>query len=98
MSAERQIQVPASVIAIYTIEGQKRTHVSRRWLEDRHDLCEDLAQLLAEKVKDKVWQLGITPDDGLERIERGLSTTELNLSEAETAWVVARTREVLSFS
>lgn len=81
---------------LYTPDGHRRPSVPRLWLEERHDLCEDLAQLLAEKAKEKVWQLGITASDALERIAMGLSELSLDLSEAEQAWVLARTQEVLN--
>lgn len=81
---------------IYTTQGQRRPSVPRAWLEERHDLCEDLAQLLAEKAKEKVWQLGITEADALKRIAMGLSTLSLDLSDPEQSWVLARTQEVLN--
>ena len=81
---------------IYTPTGQRRPSVPRPWLEERHDLCEDLAQLLAEKVKEKVWQLGITESDALDRIAMGLTELSLDLSESEQTWVLARTQEVLA--
>ena len=97
MSADRQINVPASFLAIYTPDGQRRPTPPRQWLEDRHDLCEDLAQLLTEKTKDKVWQLGITQYDAIERIERGLPALSLDLSTLECQWVMTRVREILQW-
>ncbi|UOD50635.1 ATPase with chaperone activity [Orrella daihaiensis] len=95
MSFERQIQIPASFLALYTPSGHARPTPPRQWLEDRHDLCEDLSQLLAEKVKDKVWQLGITESDALLRIERGLPSLNLEMNDAERQWVMIRVQEIL---
>lgn len=67
----------------------------RLWLEDRHDLCEDLSQMLAEQVKDKVWQLGITQADALGKIERGLQSLDLDMTDAECGWVMTRVQEIL---
>ena len=95
MSFERQIHVPASFLALYTPAGQLRPTPPRQWLEDRHDLCEDLSQLLAEQVKDKVWQLGITKSDALTRIELGLQSLSLDMNDAERVWVMTRVQEIL---
>ena len=98
MPFDRQINVPASFLALYTPKGHVRPTPPRQWLEDRHDLCEDLAQLLTEKVKDKMWQLGITQADAIERIERGLPSLALDLSDAECDWVMTRVLEILQWS
>jgi hypothetical protein len=66
------------------------------WLEERYELCEDLSQLLANQVKDKVWQMGITESDALERVEHGLEHVDLELSDSECQWVMTRTKEVLA--
>lgn len=96
MSDERQIHVPASFLALYTPAARARPTPARVWLEERHDLCEDLAQLLANQVKDKVWQLGITEADALERVRRGLEHVDLEMNEAERLWVLTRTQEILA--
>jgi len=96
MSFERQIHIPASFLALYTPAGHVRPLPPRQWLEDRHDLCDDLSNLLAEKVKDKVWQLGITESDALERIEQGLPGLNLDMNDAERAWVMTRVQELLT--
>ena len=96
MSDERQIHVPASFMALYTPAGRLRPTPARAWLEERHDLCEDFAQLLAHQVKDKVWQLGITEADALERVQRGLAHVDLQMNDAERLWVLTRTQEILS--
>ena len=42
-----------------------------------------------------MWQLGITEDDAVERVQRGMSELALDLSEAEAAWVMTRLDEML---
>ena len=98
MSFDRQINIPASFLLLYTPAGRTKPTPPRQWLEDRHELCEDLAQLLTEKVRDKIWQLGITQSDATERIERGLPDLGLELSEAECQWVMTRMHEILQWS
>jgi hypothetical protein len=96
MSDNRQISVPASFIALYVTPGAMQHHPNRAWLEQRHDLCEDLVQLLCEQIRDKVWQLGITQSDAIDRIERSLPTLSIELSNPEIVWVLHRIREVLA--
>lgn len=95
MTQERQIVVPASFLALYTPAGRTRPTPPREWLEQRHDLCEDLSQLLLETVKEKMWSLGITEGDALERVQQGLDERPLELSQAETQWVMTRLEEML---
>jgi hypothetical protein len=97
MTQDRQIVVPASFIALYTPAGKARPTVAREWLEDRHDLCEDFATLLASQVKEKVWTLGITQEDALERVARALETPPLEMNHAESTWVMTRLHEILTF-
>lgn len=98
MSTDRQIHVPLSFLALYISPGKTRPTPPREWLEDRHDLCEDLAQLLTEKVKDKIWQLGITAADAIDRIAQGLPALDLDLSEPECQWILTRVQEILDHS
>lgn len=96
MTDERQIIIPASFIALYTPVGKARPLAPRAWLEERHDLCEDFARLLAAQVREKVWSLGITEPDALARVAQGLSKGPLEMSPAETGWVLTRLKELLA--
>ncbi len=96
MTPERQIYIPASFIELYRNSSGLHPKASRLWIEQRYELCEDLAQLLHEKIKDKVWQLGITEGDALERVIRGLGQLDLSLSDPEIQWVTRRIKELLS--
>ncbi len=95
MTDERQIVVPASFLALYTPTGKTRPTPPREWLEQRHDLCEDFSQLLYETVTEKILALGITESDAVERVQRGMAELALDLSEAETEWVMTRLDEIL---
>jgi hypothetical protein len=96
MSDERQIVVPASFLSIYTPVGQHRPTPPRQWLEERHDWCEDLAQLLLEQVKTKTWTLGITTEDAVARVGQGLADMPETVSTDEAVWVLCRLKELLS--
>lgn len=96
MPDQRQIVLPASFIGLYTPAGKLRPTVPRAWLEDRHDLCEDFARLLADQVKEKVWTMGITEADALARVAQALQHPPLDLNEAEAGWVLTRLSELLA--
>ncbi len=95
MTDERQIVVPASFLQLYTPKGRVRPTPPREWLEQRHDLCEDLCSLLQETVKEKMWTLGITQEDALERVALGLAELPLELNELEATWIKTRLQEML---
>lgn len=96
MTDERQILVPTSFLQLYTPAGRLRPTPPREWLEQRHDLCEDLCSMLHETVKEKMWTLGITESDALERVALGLAELPLELSEVEVNWVMTRLQEMLN--
>ena len=95
MSDDSQIYVPPSFVALFVPPGRIKPTASREHIAERHDLCEDLAQMLLETAQTQRWSLGITTDDTLERIARGLPSSGLDLSDAETGWVMTRLAELL---
>ena len=95
MSDDSQIYVPPSFVALFVPPGCIKPTASREHIAERHDLCEDLAQMLLETAQTQRWSLGITTDDTLERIARGLPSSGLDLSDAETGWVMTRLAELL---
>lgn len=52
--------------------------------------------MLHETVKEKMWTLGITESDALERVALGLAELPLELSEVEVNWVMTRLQEMLN--
>ena len=63
----------------------------------RHELCEDLAQMLTEQASATKFKLGVTEADVLERIDRGLRGEGSVVSPAEAGWVVGRLAELLDW-
>lgn len=67
-----------------------------------YEVCEDLARQLSAYTSRKMRQFGWSFADAFAKIERGVngkvSAGEWNFSPAETAWVMKRTRELLSAS
>jgi len=97
MSDESQIVVPPSFIALFVAPGRTRPGESREHIAARHELCEDLASMLTDTARTRLWELGITEADVLQRIGRGLPSSGLDLSEAETRWVLTRLAELLGW-
>lgn len=97
MSDESQIVVPASFIALFMAPGRARPSASRTEITARHEFCEDLASMLTEQASTKRWELGVTEDDVLERIHRGLLASDA-VTPAEAQWVVRRLAELLDWA
>jgi sporulation protein YlmC with PRC-barrel domain len=72
MSDESQIVVPPSFIALFVVPGRSKPSAPRAEIAARHEFCEDLANLLTEPANTKLWELGVTEADVLERMHRGL--------------------------
>lgn len=95
---DSQIVVPASFTALFVAPGQWRPSAPREHIAQRHELCEDLAQMLTETARNRHWELGITQADVLERVHRGLAGQALALSEDESRWVMRRLAELLGWA
>lgn len=101
MSEDSQIVVPEAFVDLFRPPGADR---SRRPLETRevitarHEFCEDLAQMLSETARDRLFALGITEADVLERIRCGLLEAGSPVSAREAGWVVGRLAEVLGWA
>ncbi|GIX24090.1 MAG: hypothetical protein KatS3mg122_1321 [Caldimonas sp.] len=92
-------EVPPSFVALFQEPG--RLKPNRPWAEiaQRHELCEDLAQMLTETARTKRWELHATEADVLARIGRGLhESSPLDLSPQEVQWVLRRLAELLGWA
>ena len=97
MSDDNQILVPPSFIALFVEPGRIKPSASKETIHERYDYCEDLANLLTEPASNKLWELGITEADVLERMLRGLMTGEAGVNAAEAQWVMHRLAELLGW-
>ena len=97
MSDESQIVVPPSFIALYLEPGRSRPSLPRDEIAERHEHCEDLANLLTEHAANQLWDLRLSEDIVLERIQRGLLTGSTALPAAEARWVICRLAELLGW-
>lgn len=97
MSDESQITVPPSFIALFMSPGRARPNAPRAEITARHEFCEDLASMLTDHAATKLWELGVTQADVLERVHRGLLAGEASVSPAEAEWVIRRLAELLDW-
>ena len=111
MSEDNQTVLPASFIALYIEPGRNRPralreHLSatrehpsatREHISARHEFCEDLASMLTENAQTKLWELGVTEHDVLERMLAGLLAGAPVVSQREAVWVVTRLAELLGW-
>jgi hypothetical protein len=88
-----QIVVPPSFIALFVPPGRIKPVEPLAHIAARYEFCEDLAQSLVELARTQRWSLGITSDDVLERVGRGL--VDLDLADGERGWVLGRLAELL---
>ena len=98
MSEDNQIVTPRSFIDLHVPPGRSRPVESREHIAARHEFCEDLAQMLAERARSLTFELGITPEDVLARIGDGLTADGSAVSAAEAGWVMGRLAEVLEWT
>jgi len=97
MSDESQISVPPSFIALFVEPGRVKPNASSEFICERYEFCEDLATMLVDHARTKLWELGVTGPDVLERIHRGLFTRETGINAVEAEWVTRRLVELLGW-
>lgn len=86
-------------LLVREVDGRYQSGVSGEQLWVRYDACEDLASQLSAYVSRKIATSGLPPHVALTRAEKGLrlkvDSGEWNFSQAEVAWVMKRTRQLL---
>lgn len=97
MSEDSQILVPESFIALYRQPRRLKLSASREEISARHEFCDDLAQMLTDQAQTKLWEMGVTEADVLERMLLGLSMEGSVVSAAEAVWVTTRLAELLGW-
>ena len=97
MSDDNQTVLPASFVALHIEPGRSKAGATREHMATRHEFCEDLASMLTEQAQTKLWELGVTEHDVLERMLRGLRAGQAVVSDREAVWVVTRLAELLGW-
>ena len=93
---DNQLEVPASFSQIYATPTG-RLSVTRAELQERYELCEDLAQMLTDKASEMLHRLGVSEADVIDRILRGLEGEGSPVLPIEGRWVVRRLSELLGW-
>ena len=97
MSDMYQIDIPSSFIALHAdVRGRLLLPLSN--FRERYELCEDLAQHLAEHCRTLQVEIGVEALDLLQRCERGLLASDSVVSESEAQWVMRRLAELLGLN
>jgi hypothetical protein len=97
MSEDSQIVTPPSFIALFVPKGRIKPTESREFIAQRFELCEDMATMLTEPAQTRLWELGITEADVLQRMHQGLVAEPSAVSELEAEWVIHRLAEMLNW-
>ncbi len=92
-----QRSVPRAFLALYLDARSQRLTQPRAVVAARHELCEDMAQMLMQPAQDKRFALGIDEATVLQRMHQGLLADDTLLSPAEAQWVVRRLAELLDW-
>jgi hypothetical protein len=92
-----QITIPPSFVDLFVPAGRARPSEPLEHVAARHELCEDMAQMLTETARARLFELGVTEADVLRRIHQGLSADPSLVSRAEATWVVCRLAELLDW-
>ncbi|UUX95597.1 hypothetical protein [Aquabacterium sp. J223] len=91
---ERQASVPEAFAALYR-DPRGRLTLPVRALDERHELCEDLAQHLVASAQGLHHDTGLPREEVLQRITAGLAQPDSGLSADEARWTVGRLGELL---
>lgn len=94
---DSQIAIPPAFLALYLRPHALKPSEPRELIAARHELCEDMAQLLTERARELLWQLGVTEFDVLERMHRGLLQPDAGFAPKEAGWVIHRLAELLDW-
>jgi hypothetical protein len=95
-----QTFVPESFIALYlppgASAGWRKPKAPRQEIAQRHEFCEDLAQMLVDTATLKLFELGLAEADVLQTVHQGLLQGGL-VNADEAHWVQRRLAELLGW-
>jgi hypothetical protein len=97
MPEDNQTLIPRSFVELFVPAGRIKPTEPREVIAGRYDLCEDLAQMLTEPARVRLFELGITEVDVLERIHLGLLSGAAVVNANEARWVLFRLAELLEW-
>jgi len=97
MSDDNQILIPESFLDLHRDRSRSRLRTPVTEVRERYEMCADLSQQLVAQAQHIHFDLGVSEDEVLLRIEAGLGTPEAGLSGDEAVWVSRRLAELLNW-
>ena len=91
----RQLEVPASFIALYS--RNERIFESREFVETRFEACDDLARSVSEFCMTLAFKDDLDEETVLQRCHAGLLQTPEAVWGKEAGWVTCRAAELLQW-
>jgi len=86
-------------LLVREVDGHYQSGLTEEQLWVRYNACEDLASQLSAYVSRKTNTSGLSPHVALTRAEKGVrlkvNAGEWDFSQAEVAWVMKRTQQLL---
>jgi hypothetical protein len=96
MPDQSQIEVPHSFIALLIPPCRIKPTASREHIRQRYELCEDLTTMFVDTAQTKLWELGISESDVLERIHAGLAAGAGGVANNEAQWAACQPTKLSS--
>jgi Fe2+ transport system protein FeoA len=97
MPEDNQTLIPRSFIDLFVPPGRIKPTEPRDVIARRYDLCEDLAQMLTDTARARLFEKGISESEVLERIHCGLLAGAAVVEVNEARWVLFRLAELLEW-
>ena len=98
MDDPNQVEVPPSFVALFTTPGGHRLTEPMKFVRERYELCEDMAQMLTEQASVAQLKSGASEPEVLSGVRHALSTAGSPLQPPEAGWVVTRIAELLGWA
>jgi hypothetical protein len=95
MDEQYQIEIPQSFMAIYSRNG--RPNEARKTIEERYDLCEDLAIQTGDVCHTLQFKDDLSEREVLRRCLESLRASAV-VTPAEADWVICRVAELLQWA
>ena len=95
MDEQNQIEIPQSFMALYSRNG--KPFETRRTIEARYDLCEDLAAQTADVCHTLQFKHDLSESEVLSRCRASFDDGQA-VTAAEADWVVRRVAEMLQWA
>lgn len=97
MDDSHQIEVPPSFTRLYASPSGYRLTEPMAHVRERYELCEDLAQMLTEQARTRLFELGVTELDVLDKMGQALAVEGSPVRPDEAWWVIRRLAELLAW-